>query len=88
MQTSDVQRDFDVIIYATGFDAITGSLTRLNLTGNQGRSLTAKWAEGPKAYFGLMTAEFPNLFMITGPGSPSVLSKMIVSIDMSIFWRR
>ena len=84
VRTSDLDRDFDVIIYATGFDAITGSLTRLNLTGTQGRSLAEKWVEGPKAYLGLMTAEFPNLFMITGPGSPSVLSNMIVSIEQHV----
>ncbi len=84
VSTSDIEREFDVIIYATGFDAITGSLTRLNLTGTGGRSLAEKWAEGPKAYLGLMTAEFPNLFMITGPGSPSVLSNMIVSIEQHV----
>lgn len=84
VRTSDMEREFDVIIYATGFDAITGSLTRLNLTGTGGRSLAEKWAEGPKAYLGLMTAEFPNLFMITGPGSPSVLSNMIVSIEQHV----
>ena len=82
--TSDMERAFDVIIYATGFDAITGSLTRLNLTGIRGETLGQKWAEGPKAYLGLMTADFPNLFMITGPGSPSVLSNMIVSIEQHV----
>ena len=81
VRTSDHDYEFDVVIYATGFDAITGSLTRLNLTGTAGRTLGQKWEEGPKAYLGLMTAEFPNLFMITGPGSPSVLSNMIVSIE-------
>ena len=84
VRTSDRDHDFDMVIYATGFDAITGSLTRLNLTGTAGRSLAQKWAEGPKAYLGLMTAEFPNLFMITGPGSPSVLSNMIVSIEQHV----
>ncbi|MFD2858251.1 flavin-containing monooxygenase [Seohaeicola zhoushanensis] len=82
--TSDQEREFDVVIYATGFDAITGSLTRLNLTGTRGRTLAEKWAEGPKAYLGLVTSEFPNLFMITGPGSPSVLSNMIVSIEQHV----
>ena len=84
VRTSDQERDFDVLILATGFDAITGSLTRLNLTGTEGHSLADAWAEGPKAYLGLMTAGFPNLFMITGPGSPSVLSNVIVSIEQHV----
>jgi len=84
VQTSDQERAFDVIIYATGFDAITGSLTRLNLTGTKGRTLSRKWTEGAKAYLGLSTAEFPNLLMITGPGSPSVLSNMMVSIEQHV----
>lgn len=84
IMTSDQEREFDVVIYATGFDAITGSLTRLNLTGTKGRTLAEKWSEGPKAYLGLVTSEFPNLFMITGPGSPSVLSNMIVSIEQHV----
>lgn len=84
VRTSDQEREFDVVIYATGFDAITGSLTRLNLTGTANRTLAEKWAEGPKAYLGLATSEFPNLFMITGPGSPSVLSNMIVSIEQHV----
>jgi len=84
LKTSDAAFDFDVLIYATGFDAITGTLTRMNITGAGGRKLAEKWAEGPKAYLGLMTAGFPNLFMITGPGSPSVLSNMIVSIEQHV----
>ncbi|WP_323042837.1 NAD(P)/FAD-dependent oxidoreductase [Gemmobacter sp.] len=84
VQTSDQERAFDVIVYATGFDAITGSLIRLNLTGTDGRGLAEAWAEGPKAYLGLMTAGFPNLFMVTGPGSPSVLSNVIVSIEQHV----
>jgi cyclohexanone monooxygenase len=84
VRTSDQEREFDVVIYATGFDAITGSLLRLNLTGTQGRTLSEKWAEGPKAYLGLATSEFPNLFMITGPGSPSVLSNVLVSIEQHV----
>lgn len=84
VKTSDQEREFDVVIYATGFDAITGSLTRLNLTGTAGRTLSEKWSEGPKAYLGLATSEFPNLFTITGPGSPSVLSNMIVSIEQHV----
>lgn len=84
VMTSDQEREFDVVIYATGFDAITGSLTRLNLVGTEDRTLAEKWSEGPKAYLGLATSEFPNLFTITGPGSPSVLSNMIVSIEQHV----
>ena len=84
VRTSAGEHELDVIVYATGYDAITGSLARLNLTGTGGRTLADKWAEGPKAYLGLMTSEFPNLFMVTGPGSPSVLSNMIVSIEQHV----
>ncbi|MDR3535550.1 MAG: NAD(P)-binding domain-containing protein [Acetobacteraceae bacterium] len=76
----------DAIVFATGFDAMTGTLTRIDIRGRGGRTLTDKWAEGPKTYLGLMTAGFPNLFMITGPGSPSVLSNMIVSIEQHVDW--
>src|SRR3984885_2839323 len=76
-------RDYEVdaLVLATGFDAMTGSVARLDIVGRQGQTLNQKWAEGPKTYLGLMSAGFPNLFIITGPGSPSVLSNMIVSIE-------
>jgi cation diffusion facilitator CzcD-associated flavoprotein CzcO len=74
------------IVYATGFDAMTGSLFRLNICGREGILLQEKWADGPHTYLGIATADFPNLFMITGPGSPSVLSNMPVSIEQHVEW--
>jgi hypothetical protein len=78
--------EFDVLVYATGFDAMTGPLAAVDITGKDGLSLTQKWSAGPATYLGLMTAGFPNLFMITGPGSPSVLSNMAVSIEQHVEW--
>jgi cyclohexanone monooxygenase len=77
---------FDAIVFATGFDAMTGALTRMGIAGRNAETLAAKWEAGPRTYLGLMTAGFPNLFMITGPGSPSVLSNMIVSIEQHVDW--
>jgi cyclohexanone monooxygenase len=77
---------FDAIVFATGFDAMTGALTRMGIVGRDGEALAEKWEAGPRTYLGLMTAGFPNMFMITGPGSPSVLSNMIVSIEQHVDW--
>ena len=77
---------FDAIVFATGFDAMTGALTRMGIEGRGGAKLADKWHPGPRTYLGLMTAGFPNMFMITGPGSPSVLSNMIVSIEQHVDW--
>ena len=81
-------RDYEVdaIVLATGFDAMTGSVAKIDIRGRNGQTLNQKWAEGPKTYLGLMSAGFPNLFVITGPGSPSVLSNMIVSIEQHVDW--
>jgi cyclohexanone monooxygenase len=81
-------RDYEVdaLVLATGFDAMTGSVARIDIAGRNGQTLNQKWAEGPKTYLGLMSAGFPNLFIITGPGSPSVLSNMIVSIEQHVDW--
>jgi len=76
----------DAIVFATGFDSMTGTLTRIDISGRGGRTLAEKWADGPRTYLGLMTEGFPNLFMVTGPGSPSVLSNMIVSIEQHVDW--
>jgi cyclohexanone monooxygenase len=75
----------DAIVFATGFDAMTGSFAKIDIQGREG-TLNAKWAAGPKTYLGLMVAGFPNMFIITGPGSPSVLSNMIVSIEQHVDW--
>jgi cation diffusion facilitator CzcD-associated flavoprotein CzcO len=77
---------FDAIVYATGFDAMTGSLTNVDIRGRGGASLKEAWSAGPRTYLGIGSAGFPNLFMITGPGSPSVLSNMIVSIEQHVDW--
>jgi cyclohexanone monooxygenase len=77
---------FDAIVFATGFDAMTGTLLRIAIQGRDGQTLNDKWEAGPRTYLGLMTAGFPNMFMITGPGSPSVLSNMMVSIEQHVDW--
>ncbi len=76
--------ELDALVLATGFDAMTGALQRIDIRGRAGRCLKEAWAAGPQTYLGLMTADFPNLFMITGPGSPSVLSNMLVSIEQHV----
>ncbi len=79
--------DVDVIVFATGFDAMTGAIMAVHpITGRGGKSLSDVWADGPQTYLGLTVAGFPNLFMITGPGSPSVLSNMAVSIEQHVDW--
>ena len=84
--TGDDRYEVDAIVLATGFDAMTGAVTNIDIRGQQGRSLQDKWASGPKAYLGLATAGFPNLFLVTGPGSPSVLSNMLPSIEQHVEW--
>ena len=78
--------DFDDIVFATGFDAITGALLNMDIRGRGGLTLREKWASGPSNYLGLATSGFPNLFLVTGPGSPSVLTNMLVSIDQHVSW--
>ena len=83
------QRTFDVdaIVFATGFDAMTGAILAVHpITGRDGKSIVAVWAHGPQTYLGLTVAGFPNLFLVTGPGSPSVLSNMAVSIEQHVDW--
>jgi cyclohexanone monooxygenase len=76
----------DCMIFATGFDAMTGSLTRIDIRGRGGQSLAEAWADGPRAYLGLGVAGFPNLFLVNGPGSPSVLTNMVVAIEQNVEW--
>ena len=78
--------EVDALVLATGFDAMTGSVAKIDIRGRGGQTLNQKWAAGPRTYLGLMSAGFPNLFVITGPGSPSVLSNMIVSIEQHVDW--
>ena len=78
--------ELDTIVFATGFDAMTGPLKALNLKGRGGRTLDEQWGDGPHTYLGISVAGFPNLFTITGPQSPSVLSNMPVSIEQHVEW--
>lgn len=73
--------EFDAIVFATGFDAMTGSLLRMGVVGEGGLTLKEKWSAGPRTWLGVTTAGFPNLWMMTGPGSPSVLANMITGVE-------
>ena len=86
IRTSGREYEFDAIVYATGFDAMTGSLTNVDIRGRDGLSIRQTWSAGPRTYLGIGSAGFPNMFMITGPGSPSVLSNMVVSIEQHVDW--
>jgi cyclohexanone monooxygenase len=86
VRTSAATYLVDALVFATGFDAMTGALLAIDIKGAGGGDFRAAWAEGPKAYLGLAVAGFPNMFLITGPGSPSVLSNMINSIEQHVEW--
>ncbi|MFI6691179.1 flavin-containing monooxygenase [Streptomyces sp. NPDC050433] len=84
VRTSDREYPVDAVVFATGYDAVTGALNRIDIRGRDGQLLRDKWTEGPRSYLGLTVAGFPNLFTITGPSSPSVLSNVIVSIEQHV----
>ena len=86
VQTADAHYELDVIVFAVGFDAMTGALSAVDFRGKDGDSLASKWADGPHTYLGLAVSDFPNLFTITGPGSPSVLGNVVVSIEQHVDW--
>jgi cyclohexanone monooxygenase len=86
LRTRNDEYALDSLVFATGFDAMTGALLAIDIRGRAGQALRAKWADGPRTYLGIAIAGFPNLFTITGPGSPSVLSNMIVSIEQHVDW--
>jgi cyclohexanone monooxygenase len=86
VRTSAGEIELDDLVMATGFDAMTGALTAVDIRGRAGVALADKWADGPRTYLGLSVAGFPNLFTMTGPGSPSVLSNMRVSIEQHADW--
>lgn len=81
-----VEHEFDAVVLATGFDAMTGTLSKIEIVGRAGLTLNEAWAAGPATYLGISVAGFPNLFLVTGPGSPSVLTNMIVSIEHHVDW--
>ncbi|QHG82262.1 flavin-containing monooxygenase [Rhodococcus rhodochrous] len=84
--TTGAHYDLDVIVLATGFDAMTGSLDKLEIVGRGGRTLKEKWAAGPQTYLGLGIDGFPNFFNLTGPGSPSVLANMVLHSELHVDW--
>lgn len=86
LRTADADYELDSLVFATGFDAMTGALLGVDIRGRDFKPLREKWAAGPRTYLGIGTAGFPNLFTITGPGSPSVLSNMMVSIEQHVEW--
>jgi cation diffusion facilitator CzcD-associated flavoprotein CzcO len=86
IRTRDAEYPLDIIVFATGFDGMTGSLLRMDIRGRDGLPLVKAWAAGPRNYLGLQVAGFPNLFTVTGPGSPSVLCNMPVAIEQHVEW--
>ena len=86
VRVGDIVHQVDTLVLATGFDAMTGSLLAIDIRGRGDLSLRGAWAEGPRTYLGLSTVGFPNLFTISGPGSPSVLTNMVVSIQQHVDW--
>ncbi|MTD54333.1 flavin-containing monooxygenase [Amycolatopsis pithecellobii] len=86
LRTTAGEYELDVLVLATGFDAMTGSLTRMNVTGVGGVNLKDKWADKPWNYLGLVVSGFPNLFMIHGPGSPSVVAQMVTQCEYQMDW--
>ena len=86
LSTATESFEFDALVYATGFDAMTGAIVAVDIAGRNGVTLKEKWTGGPSTYLGLTAVGFPNFFMITGPGSPSVLSNMAVSIEQHVDW--
>ena len=88
IQTKKNHFDLDIIVFATGYDAMTGPLLNMNIAGKQNFKLDDCWKEGPKSFLGLQIPGFPNLFTITGPGSPSVLTNMPMAIEQHVEWIR
>jgi cyclohexanone monooxygenase len=87
IKTSDGKSyELDAIVFATGFDAMTGAMKDIDIRGNGGLSIRDKWKDGPNTYLGIMVSGFPNMFMITGPQSPGVKSQMIFSCEQHVDW--
>ena len=86
IKTTEQEYEVDIIVFATGFDAMTGSLVKLDIVGRKQRALKDYWSAGPRTNLGLQVPGFPNMFTITGPGSPSVLSNMPPAIEQHVDW--
>jgi cyclohexanone monooxygenase len=86
LEVGDTAHAFDCLVFATGFDAMTGALDKIDIRGRTGLALKEKWHAGPRTYLGLAMAGFPNLFTVSGPGSPSVLSNMLPTIEQHVNW--
>ncbi|MEM8922519.1 MAG: alpha/beta hydrolase fold domain-containing protein [Actinomycetota bacterium] len=86
VDTTAGPHEVDAIVFATGFDAMTGAIVAVDVEGRDGATLADRWADGPRTYLGLTTVDFPNFYTVTGPGSPSVLSNMVVSIEQHVDW--
>ena len=86
VRTANAEYDVDIIVCATGYDALTGSLDRIDIRGRNGVSLKEEWAGGPCSYLGVMVKDFPNLFMVAGPQSPSTLANVIVCNEYQVGW--
>jgi cation diffusion facilitator CzcD-associated flavoprotein CzcO len=86
VKTASAEYEVDCMVFAIGFDAMTGALIDIDIRGAEGRGLREHWSAGPRTYLGLAVAGFPNMFVVTGPGSPSVLSNMVVSIEQHVDW--
>ncbi|HNM85004.1 MAG: NAD(P)/FAD-dependent oxidoreductase [Mycobacterium sp.] len=86
INTSDAHYDVDAIVLATGFDAMTGALAKIDITGRGGQKLADDWADGPRTYLGLEVDGFPNLFLVSGPGAPAVLANMVLHAEAHVNW--
>jgi cation diffusion facilitator CzcD-associated flavoprotein CzcO len=86
VRTTEREYEFDVIIYATGFDAITGSFDRIDVRGQGGQRLRDKWADGPKTYLGIQTAGFPNLLTLVGPHNAATFCNIPRCIEQNVDW--
>jgi cation diffusion facilitator CzcD-associated flavoprotein CzcO len=86
LHTADAEYALDAIVFATGFDAMTGAMKEIDIRTDAGLSIQAKWEDGPRTYLGIMMAGFPNLFMITGPLRPGVKSQMILACEQHVDW--
>lgn len=86
VQTADRTIPLDAIVFATGFDAMTGAVLRISITGVGGQTIQEKWAAGPQTYLGVSVSGFPNMFILAGPGSPSVFTNMVMGIEQQVEW--